>query len=360
LHSLRLQQFVVNYVGYVDMIDFIELNNDQRREKVNSDQRYEAFQQASATVKSFRGSLVWHSVGGTEHLMRSYYNSAGVRRQKVEGRRSPETEAIKVKWDAARQAAQEVLSARKSQMERQTAVNRALRLGRVPHLTARIIRAVDNAGLLGAGIRIVGTNAIFAYEAIAGVFVDPGITATDDIDLLMDARRSLKMVVDDDIKNNSLLGLLKKVDKSFERTRSSYRAANREGYLVDLIKPPAKPIWRESRESIGNGEDELVAAAIEGLDWLENSPPFEAIAIDEKGEPLRIVAPDPRIFAAHKFWISQRGDREPVKRQRDRAQAETVAQLTTTYFKHLPYEASELRALPRNVFENAAPLFIDT
>ncbi|MER9132170.1 nucleotidyltransferase domain-containing protein [Mesorhizobium sp. M0768] len=32
---------------------------------------------------------------------------------------------------------------------------------------------------------------------------------------------------------------------------------------------------------------------------MENAPAFEAIAIDEKGGPLRLVVPDPRIFAAH-------------------------------------------------------------
>ncbi|AZO41776.1 hypothetical protein EJ076_12145 [Mesorhizobium sp. M7D.F.Ca.US.005.01.1.1] len=93
-------------------------------------------------------------------------------------------------------------------------------------------------------------------------------------------------------------------------------------------------------------DDELVAVEIAGLAWLENTPAFEAIAIDEKGGPLRLVVPDPRIFAAHKFWVSKRADREPIKRRRDLAQAQAVAGLTTQYLKHLPYEASELRALP--------------
>lgn len=74
------------------MIDFIELNNDQRREKINSDQRFTALAEAQKKAKSFRGSLVWHTVKGSEHLMRSYYDSTGARRQKVEGRRSPATE----------------------------------------------------------------------------------------------------------------------------------------------------------------------------------------------------------------------------------------------------------------------------
>ncbi len=339
------------------MSDFIELNNDQRREKVNSDQRYEALRQASAKAKSFRGSLVWHKVGDVEHLMRSYYTSTGTRRQKVERRRSPEAEVIKAEWEAGRQAAQDLLAARKVQMDRQAAVNRALRLGRVPLLTARIIRAIDNAGLLGTGIRVAGTNAIYAYEAAAGVFVDPGITTTGDIDLLMDARRSLKILADGELKEGALIDVLRKVDKSFERTRSTFRAINRDGYLVDLIKPLPKPVWKESRERIGENADELVAAAIAGLEWLENARQFEAISIDEKGEPLRIVSPDPRVFAAHKLWVSQREDREPLKRQRDRAQAEAVAELTVMHFPHLPYAAAELSVLPKAVFDAAMPLF---
>lgn len=44
----------------------------------------------------------------------------------------------------------------------QAAINRAVKLGRVPLVGARIIRAIDDAGLLGNGIRVVGTNAIYA------------------------------------------------------------------------------------------------------------------------------------------------------------------------------------------------------
>jgi hypothetical protein len=341
----------------VDVFDFVELNNDQRREKVNSDQRFAALKDAHRKAKSFRGSLVWHTVNGIDHLMRSYYNSAGARRQKVEGRRSPETQAQKSAWDAARASAQQTLSARQEQMERQSAVNRALRLGRVPFLAAQIIRAIDDAGLLGEGIRIAGTNAIYAYEAAAGVFVDPGITSTEDIDLLMDARQSLKIMASINVEHGALINLLRKVDRSFERANATFRAVNRGGYLVDLIKPLASPAWKGGRESVGQAEDELVAAQIAGLSWLENAPAFEAIAIDEKGGPLRLIVPDPRIYSAHKFWVSKRADREPIKRRRDLAQARAVAKLTIQYLEHLPYEANELRVLPKSVLDDARHLF---
>ncbi|WP_247403406.1 MULTISPECIES: GSU2403 family nucleotidyltransferase fold protein [unclassified Bradyrhizobium] len=45
--------------------------------------------------------------------------------------------------------------------------------------------------------------------------------------------------------------------------------------------------------------EHLTAVQIEGLDWLQKSPAFEATAIDEKGEPVRIVAPDPRVWATY-------------------------------------------------------------
>ncbi|WP_145722702.1 nucleotidyltransferase family protein [Mesorhizobium tianshanense] len=100
-----MQQFWANFGIAVEVTDFIELNCDQGREKVNSDQRFTALKEAQRKAKNFRGSLVWHTVNSIDHLMRSYYDSTGARRQKVEGRRSPATEAQKADWEVARASA---------------------------------------------------------------------------------------------------------------------------------------------------------------------------------------------------------------------------------------------------------------
>jgi hypothetical protein len=164
---------------------FQELDNDQRREQVNTGQRYAAWREAKARAESYRGSLVWHEMKGEVYLVRSYYDASGNRRQKSEGKRGPKTEKRKLDWERARAEAVDRLKTLRDTLGRQAAVNRAVGLGRVPLVGARIIRAIDEAGLLGNGIRVVGTNAIYAYEAAAGVLVDPGITTTLDIDLLM-------------------------------------------------------------------------------------------------------------------------------------------------------------------------------
>lgn len=336
---------------------FQELNNDQRREVVNGQQRFQALRDAKAALDAQRGSMTWVQSKGHEYLVRSHYDKAGLRKQSSLGPRSAETEQMKVDFEARRSAAEARLKNLRETMDRQAAVNRVLGLGRVPLIGARIMRALDGFGLLGAGIRIVGTNAIYGYEATSGVRVDPGLATTEDIDLLLDARGGLTFVANDDVSESSLLKILRRVDTSFERSKQTFRAVNRDGYLVELIKPMPSPPRKATPDKVGSDPDDLDAVPIEGLDWLQNSPAFEAIAIDEKGEPTRIVAPDPRVWAAHKLWLSRRPDREPLRRQRDAAQAEAVAALVATYLTYLPFDAEQLRMLPKEVVDQAAPLF---
>ena len=125
-------------------MSFQELNNDQRREKINSDQRFTAWREAKSRAESYRGSLVWQEVKGEQYLVRSYYDASGNRRQKSEGRRSPETEKAKADWEHSREEATQRFKSMREVMARQAAINRAVKLGRVPLMGARIIRALDD------------------------------------------------------------------------------------------------------------------------------------------------------------------------------------------------------------------------
>lgn len=337
------------------------LDNDQRRETVNTRQRYAAFREAKQRLEGYRGSMVWSATKGTDYLLHSSYpEGRGRRSQKSLGARSPETEQIKLDFDTGRSAARRRLKAAQATLDRQAALNRALGLGRVPLTSARIIRALDDIGVLGRGLRIVGTNALYAYEAASGVFVDPEITTTEDIDLLFDARQELRFVASSDLGEEGLMGLLRRIDVTFERSRDRFRAVNDEGFLVDLVMPAATPPWRQVRDSLVGAAGDLNAVAIEGLEWLENAPPFEAVAIDERGMPLRIAAVDPRVFAAHKLWLSGQPSRDPLKRGRDRAQAEAVGQLVARHLTHLTIASKDLTALPRSIRDAARTLFRDS
>jgi hypothetical protein len=339
------------------MKQFQELNVDQRREAINAQQRYTAHCEAEGVLKKYRGSMVWTQIKGREYLVRSYYGKSGVRRQTSLGPRSKETEAIKLDYERGRSDAQNRVKDLKTVIARQAAINRAIGLGRVPLIGAKIIRMLDRAAMLGSGIRVLGTNAIYAYEAAAGVRIDPGLTSTEDIDLLLDARSGVTFVASENVSHPSLLHLLRAVDRSFARSAQPFRAVNRDGYLVDLIKPLPNPPWKAERQLIGADTDDLLAVEMEGLGWHESAQAFETVAIDEKGAPLRIVATDPRVWAAHKLWLSKRLDREPLRRRRDEAQARVVGRLVAEFMPHLPYASEQLQMLPKAVFDEAAPLF---
>jgi len=345
----------------VEGVIFQELNNDQRREVVNTRQRFAALRDAVRAVAGFKGSMTWKTEGGVEYLVRSAYDpGSGLRRQTSLGRRSPDTERVKAEFEAGRERSQSRFAGAKAFLDRQASINRAVGLGRVPLLGARVMRAIDDAGLMGDGLRVVGTAAIYAYEAAAGVQVDPGITATDDLDLLLDARHHIRLASSIDISERSLLSILRRVDRSFERAARTFSAVNRDGFVVDLIKPMPHPPWKDERDRIAEDDDsDLAAVAIDGLRWLENAPPFEAVAIDERGGPLRLVTPDPRAFVIHKLWLSGLANRPPVQRQRDRAQAQTMAQLVAQHLIHLSPDCDDLTALPRELVVAALPLFAD-
>ncbi len=337
--------------------EFSDLNPDQRREAINTQQRFAGLAQAQARRQAFRGSMVWGESKGRQYLMRSAYDKQGRRRQTSLGPRSPETERIKAEFEQGRVAARARWDSLRLVMDRQAAVNRALGLGRVPLLGARIMRALDASGLLGGAIRVLGTNALYAYEAVAGVRIESGLTATEDIDLLLDSRARLQFVATAEEETASLLRVLQQVDGSFERSRERYRARNRDGYIVDLIKPLRSPPWRQDPVRLGDDAGDLEAVELEGLAWHESAPAFEAVAIDERGEPLRIVASDPRVFAIHKYWLSQRLDREPIKKPRDLRQAQVMAALVAAYLPHLRLDGDDLLMLPKELVDAAMPLF---
>ncbi len=205
------------------------------------------------------------------------------------GPRSPETETIYNQFHAGRENSKERVARLAQRLDELAPVNRAMALGRVPLLTARIIRALDKLGLIGTAIDVVGTNALFVYERMAGVHITSGLLSTQDVDLLMDSRFSLRLITKD-FSHKGLIGLLQKIDHSFvPLAKNGYRAANRDGFLVDLIKPVPKDVMSSKEKTRFSADaDDLQAIEIEGLSWLVNSPKTQAVVIDRRGYPLSL------------------------------------------------------------------------
>jgi len=332
---------------------FQHLKSDQIRQAIDTEQVYSEWRlTTSALEHRFKGAMSWKTVADRDYL----YRKTGPTWKSL-GARSPDTEAAYSQFHIGRAETKGRLAALSNRLDELAAINRAMLIGRLPLLTARLLRALDKAGLMGSALDVVGTNALFVYERLAGVRFARELLATEDIDLLFDARSNLGLAVSDG-RPSGLLKILQATDRSFQLVgKSSFRAANKDGFLVDLIMPMAgDPMRPAARNTIGGEGDDLAAVAIEGLQWLTNSPKVEAVIIDERGYPVRFVSPDPRSFAMHKHWLSERADRDPLKRIRDREQATSVAELIATNLPHLKFDDPALGAVPKALRAQALAL----
>jgi hypothetical protein len=327
------------------------LTSDQIRQTIDTEQVFGEWTRVSAELDHrFKGAMSWKAVSAKKYLYRKTGST-----WKSLGRSSDDTERTYRQFHEGRAEARARLQSLSRRLDDLAAVNRAMRIGRLPVLTARLIRSLARSGLIGTAFDIVDTNALYVYERLAGVRIDTGLLATGDIDLLFDTRTKLTLIGNED-GPSSLVAILQSVDRSFHPiARSSFRASNKDGFLVDLITPATGDRMKLARRTGLGGEcDDLVAIEIEGLQWLVNSPKVDATLIDERGYPVRCSSPDPRSFAVHKLWLADRDDRDPLKRQRDRQQANLLRDLIGTHLPHLRFDDPDLRALPKALRDRLA------
>jgi hypothetical protein len=311
-------------------------------------QLYEAFISAYRKSRSYRGGMHWKKAKGRQYLFKTrdrygYGESLGPR--------SDETEKILADFRKAKKEAKDRLATLKQRLNEQSRFCKAAMIQRVPRIVTGVLRVLEQRNLLGQNILVIGTNAMYAYEAAAGVFLDRPLTATRDMDILWDVRRKLTLFAEDDTDRKDLLDILRKADKSFEpASPGSFRAVNREGYMVDLIKPQSRSLIKKDPVRMG-GPGDLKAAEIRSLHWLISSPKFSQVIIGDDGNPVTMVVPDPRAFSIHKDWLSEQVDREPIKKKRDEDQGLAIALIVIKYLPQYRFETSELRMFPKNVVQ---------
>ncbi len=327
-----------------------ELNPNQRRIYIDTAQLHEAHMDAFLKSRAFRGGMHWKKAKGKQYLFRSLDRYG---HGKSLGARSPKTEAIHHHFHSQKNQIRKLLKHLKERLKEQARFCKAARIGRAPTIVTAILRCLEQHQLLGRNLCIIGTNALYAYEMHAGVFLETGLLATRDMDLLWDTRPKLRLFAIDAIDNQGLIHILQKADRSFDLVaKDSFRAVNQSGYIVDLVKPEPKSILQNDNRRMGAGND-FLAAEIKNLDWLLSAPKLEQIIIGVDGFPALMVAPDPRAFAVHKLWVGAQIDREPIKKERDRAQALAVCNLVLRYMPEFKFRKQDLRMFPREIVARA-------
>ncbi|MCM5679559.1 nucleotidyltransferase domain-containing protein [Schlegelella sp. S2-27] len=324
----------------------ITLPEGAMRQYIDARQAFTALEQLRPRQNEFRGGMVWRTSKGHQYLVRTSPGGA----QKGLGRRSPETEAIYDKFVGGKQRVAEIASGLRDAIKRHERVNRALYVGRTPRIIVELLAAVEASGLSSQFI-VIGTNALYAYETAAGVRLDQTILATQDLDLLWDNRKTLSLAVQEGPLAEGMLGLLRKVDPTFELRRDQlYTAVNSKGYEIDILRRLG-PGSDEQPRQLKPGADDFWAVQARNSDWLLSAPKFSEVIVSETGGMARMHTVDPRAFALFKLWMAQDKEREARKRQRDGMQARAVIELIEERLPQLRFE--DIHMFPAEVRKQA-------
>lgn len=276
------------------MSHFTDLANDQLRQLIDAQQLFSAYRAERAKLaRDYAGMMRWKSAGGAEYLTHKISGS-----ERSLGRRSAETETQFASFNEGRASTRSRKATMLVRLKAMDRINVAHKLGRIPDLPARIIDALDRAGLMGRDVRVVGTSALFAYEARAGIRFESGLVATQDFDVMLDAANELNLDAAANVRSAVFAALLE-ADRSFVAQYGEL-AVNAEGFIVDFL-----------------ASDAGCAAPVAG-------PLFTEIAVGHTGRPVFMAVPEPKAFVAHKRWLAREASRKPLKRKRDATQADAV------------------------------------
>lgn len=325
---------------------FTDIEESTAKQYIDAEQAWKALLIAERRAVNYRGSMFFKKTGDTDYLCRKY----NAFQTKSLGPRTPGSEQILNEFKKGKLAAESHLKGLQEVVGRYRRVNAALRVGRTPNTVISLLEEVRKAGLQ-EHLLVIGTNALYAYETHAGVRLNDEVTATTDIDLLWDSRKRITLLSDGDAHFNKtgLIGIIKKADPSFElQPGDEYRAVNAKGYMVDLIKRRPKSFFddKEPGQLVKNVDD-FWAAKIINMDWLLSAPRFRQVVVGINGSMTEMLTIDPRAFVLYKIHLSQKEDRDPVKKPRDVKQARALFSLIQERLPHLAFE--NIQSMPERL-----------
>ena len=319
------------------MNPFYELSESQKRQLIDAEMLFCALEQAEADAIRHRGSMFWREQDGGRYLIALSAHS----RQRSLGPASPENELKYERFTKRKTEVEARLKSLREKAEEYRRMNKALRVGRTPDILIEVLNAMMRYGV-AEHFLVVGTHALFAYETAAGVRLPNDVMTTQDADLLFDtARRAAFMEVMKD-RNMSFLGILKKVDKTFERDElDNHTARNANGYEIDLIRrfPPDPEDNSEHPLQLTPEEGDLWPVRASMGQKLLSVARFDQVVVGVNGGMARMRTVHPLDFARIKRQLSKERNRNPLKKTKDLAQADMIETLVQECLPHLTKDA---------------------
>jgi len=304
-------------------MDYIELSDNAARQAIDSTTIFNEFLRVKAQAQPYIGGMYWKRQGGYQYLVKTQPDN----RQRRVGPRTPDSEKIYAEFTTRKRDLEARLQSLRDALTDAERLNKALKVGRVPGIVVSVLQTLEDANL-GPHFTVVGTHALYAYESAASVRIVQGALATQDVDLLWDARKRVRFITSLDRLETSMLRVLQRADATFVRKEGQLETAiNAKGFEVDFLR--RQPEGDDPHPfRFSDDEDDLWPVPAVRASVLTNAPRFEQVVMAATGRMtlMRTIAPE--TFIAFKRWMAANvPQRLESKRRRDLRQADIVQTL---------------------------------
>jgi len=274
--------------------------------------------EAGRSIGHVSGSFVSKVIKGDTYYYFQYSDPGGIKRQLYIGRKDRILDDVVKKYRAERASfAEEEIGT-----QRLCSLLRAGEALLTDTASARVLKALSDAGVFRLGAVLVGTHAFLVLGNLLGVRWPGGSLRTQDIDIAAEATVSIAIP---DLWTD-IPGVLEGLKMGFlpvpqldPRNPSTSFKVRGKGLRLDLLTPLR---GKRSQRPVTIPRLNAAAQPLPFLDFLITRPVRGAIV---DGGGILVNVPDPARFALHKLIIS--GERVTVmhtKREKDLRQASQV------------------------------------
>lgn len=310
--------------------EFVEYSDDQRKTYVNSEMQYTSYLQKQTRYnKSFRFRMGWNKVKGIEYLFKECLDT---KKRMSLGKKDEKTIEIYNSFQKQKAELKASLKQSKELLIKNEKINKFTKISRVPNILVDFFRRINELGL-DDKILVIGTNALYTFEAQCGVFIEEQHLATFDIDIFNKRDKKISFALKEKLPQKTLKAILLDVDKSFTKSKeASYRFVNDNDMVVEIITPISK---KEQEQDQFSG---VLNLEIEGTKWLESSRLYRQMVIGQNGKCAFVTTINPLEYAVYKKWLGEHERKDLMKKQRDIKQSYLVTKLIKEYMPTIDIE----------------------
>lgn len=301
---------------------YSEREADAAAQIIEAQRAFAEHRRAEDAVRAFEADFVWTAQADGDHLQKiaadgEVLKDFGPRDARLERIASRHAEGKAVVLEAHASCARE--------LQRMHKLNVAHQVGRLLVTPVKVLDVLWRRGIMDY-YTVIGTYAMYAYEAAAGVVFDESTMATNDVDLFYSAGKQMKFA---EVVSGprSMVEVLREADPTFDRNEEQKESAvNSQGFSIDFLRREETEKFTEAF-SISGAEGDIYPVQATRSSKFLGSPSFDQVVIAVDGSMTVIRTIDPRTFMEFKEWMSNQKDREALKRNRDKQQSLAIGQL---------------------------------